>query len=59
MYKRFALSANIVRSKRLKAFLSSFLYNRNRKGPNIHPWGTPHFEIGFVVVYVNMFFLVS
>lgn len=56
VYKRFALSANIVRSKRLKAFLSSFLYNRNGKGPNIHPWGTPYFEIGFCCGLCQHFF---
>jgi len=26
-----------------KAFGKSFIYNRNKKGPSIDPWGTPCF----------------
>ena len=30
-----------------KAFLRSFSCKRNRAGPNIDSWKTPHFETGF------------
>ena len=40
--KRFVSSANSNGIEHLHALDKSLIYTRNKSGPNIEPWGTPH-----------------
>ena len=43
--KRLESSANIIGENRVEIEPRSFIYRRNRIGPRMEPWGTPHLII--------------
>ena len=51
-------SVNIMGSNKFEAFCRSFTYIKNKRGPNIDPWGTPHttsFKSVFFILLIWMY----